>query len=135
MIFGKEKIIPILAISVLLLGIFSALYVNATQINKEIITINGNEYTINYLFSICKKVTIETDEGEKTGISFDELMSKVGVSCSACHNYIIKAEDKYQQTFSWDVLKTGILTDFSRAYFPNTAHTFWIRNVIEIEVK
>ena len=135
MISGKEKIIPILAINVLLLGVFSALYVNATQINKETITINGNEYTINQIFSICTKRSIETDDGEKTGIALDDLMLKVGVNCPACHNYIIKAEDKYQQTVSWDILKTGILTDYGRVFFPDTAHTFWVRDVIEIEVK
>ena len=135
MISRKEKIIPILAIIILLLGIFSALYVNATQINKETININGNEYTISYLFSICKNQTIETDEGGKTGISFDELIPKLGVSCPSCHKYIIKAEDKYQQTINWDVFKTGVLTDYGRVFFPNTAHTFWVRNVIEIEVK
>jgi len=135
MISGKEKTIPILAITVLLLGVFSALYVNATQVNKDTIAINGNEYTIDQLFSMCNKRIIETDEGEKTGIALDELMLKAGVGCPACHNYIIKAEDKYQQTVSWDILKTGILTDYSRVFFPDTAHTFWVRNVIEIEVK
>jgi len=132
---GKEKIIPILAISVLLLGVFSALYVNATQVNKDTITINGNDYTISQLFSMGTKRTINTDEGEKTGIALDDLILKVGVGCPTCHTYIIKAEDKYQQTISWDILKTGILTDYGRVFFPDTAHTFWIRNVIEIEVK
>ena len=135
MIPGKEKIIPILAISVLLLGIFSALYVNATQINKDTISINGNEYTLNQIFLLCNKRIIETDEGEKTGIALDDLILKVGVSCPSCHIYIIKAEDKYQQTVSWDILKTGILTDYGRVFLPGTAHTFWVRNVIEIEVK
>jgi hypothetical protein len=135
MISGKEKIISILAISVLLLGIFSALYVNATQINKDSITINGNEYNLNQIFSMCNKRLIETDEGEKTGVALDDLMLKVGVNCPACHNYVIKAEDKYQQTVSWDILKTGILTDYSRVIFPDTAHTFWVRDVFEIEVK
>jgi glycine betaine/choline ABC-type transport system substrate-binding protein len=65
MISGKEKIISILAISVLLLGIFSALYVNATQLNKDTVSINGNEYTLNQIFSMCTKRTIETDDGEK----------------------------------------------------------------------
>lgn len=135
MISGKEKIISILAISVLLLGIFSALYVNATQINKDTITINGNEYTLNQIFSMCTKRSIETDDGEKTGIALDDLMLKVGVNCPTCYNYVIKAKDKYQQTVSWDILKTGVLTDYSRVFFPDTAHTFWVRNVIEIEVK
>jgi len=135
MLSKKEKIISILAISVLLVGVFSSLYVNATQVNKDTITINGNEYTLNQIFSMCTKRFIETDEGEKTGIALYDLILKIGISCPACHNYIIKAEDKYQQTVSWDILKTGILTDYGRVFFPETAHTFWVRNVIEIEVK
>ena len=131
----KEKIIPVLAISVLLVGISSALYVNATQINTDLIIINGNKFTFNQLFLLCKSRSIETDEGEKIGIALDDIIIKSGVICPTCHNYIIKAADKYQQTFSWDILKTGILTDYCRVFFPNTAHTFWVSDVIEIEVK
>jgi len=132
---GKEKLIPILAMSVLLIGIFSAIYVHATQVDKDTISINGHEYTIDQLFSIGAVRTIKTDEGEKTGAALDDLMSKVGVSCLSCHSYIIKAKDRYQQTVSWDIMQTGILTDYGRVYFPDTAHTFWIRDVVEIEVK
>ena len=78
---------------------------------------------------------IETDEGEKTGIALDELIITVGVGCVNCHEYTIKAKDGYQQTVNWDILKTGILTDYGRVYFPDTAQTFWVRDVIEIEVK
>lgn len=132
---GKEKLIPILAMSVLLIGISSAIYVHATQVNKDTISINGHEYTINQLFSMGTLRTIKTDDGEKTGAALDELMSKVGVSCLSCHNYVIKAKDRYQQTVSWDIMKTGILTDYGRVYFPDTAHAFWVHDVVEIEVK
>lgn len=132
---GKEKLIPILAMSVLLIGIFSAVYVNATQVNKDTISINGYDYTINQLFSMGTTRTIKTDEGEKTGLALDDLMSKMGVSCLSCHSYVIKAKDRYQQTISWDIMQTGILTDYGRVYFPDTAHTFWIRDVVKIEVK
>ena len=44
MLSKKEKIIAILAISVLLVGVFSSLYVNATQVNKDTITINGKTF-------------------------------------------------------------------------------------------
>jgi len=47
---GKEKIIPILAMTLLLIGIFSAIYVHANQINKDTIAINGEEYSINQIF-------------------------------------------------------------------------------------
>ena len=135
MLSRKEKIIPILAISVLLLGVLSVLYVNATQINKDTITINGNQFTLDQIFSMTKSRSIETDEGEKTGIALDDLIFKVGINCPSCHEYIIKAKDNYQQTLSWNILKTGVLTEYCRVYFPETAHTFWVRNVIEIKVK
>jgi len=135
MITGKEKLIPIFAMIVLLIGTFSAIYVHATQINKDTITIYGQEYTTDQLFSIADTRTIETDEGEKTGIALDDLMVKVGVGCPSCHKYVIKARDKYQQTVNWNVMKTGILTDYGKVYFPDTAHSFWVRDVIEIEVK
>lgn len=134
MISGKEKLIPIFAIIVLLIGSFSALYVHATQINKDTITINGEEYSIEQLFSMVDLKTITTDEGEKIGISLEDLMIKVGVGCLSCNDYTIKAKDSYQQTVNWDVMKTGILTDYGRVYFLNTAHSFWVRDVVEIEV-
>ena len=135
MIIGKEKIIPIIAMIVLLTGIFSTIYVNANQIEKNSIKINGQEYTLDQLILLGVKRVIETDEGEKTGVALDELITKVGVVCTQCQDYTIKAKDGYQQTVNWDILKTGILTENGIVYFPDTAHSFWVRDVIEIEVK
>jgi len=135
MISGKEKIIPIFAMIVIFVGIFSTIYVQSTNIDKDTIKINGQEYTIDQLFSMGEMRIIEIDEEEITGIALDDLISKVGVGCPQCVKYTIKAKDKYQQTVDWDIMKTGILTDYNRVYFPNTAHSFWVRDVIEIEVK
>ena len=57
MILGKEKLIPIFAMIVLLIGTFSAIYVHATQIDKDSITINGQEYTIDQIFSVAESKT------------------------------------------------------------------------------
>lgn len=135
MILGKEKLIPIFAMIVLLIGTFSAIYVNATQVDKDTITINGEEYTIDQIFSIAKSKTIETDEGIKSGISLEDLMVKVDISCMSCNKYTFKAKDGYQQTVDFEILKSGILTDYSQVYFEGTAHALWVSNVIEIEVK
>ena len=132
---GKEKLIPIFAIIVLLIGTFSAIYVKATQVDKDTITINGEEYTIDQIFSIAKSKEIETDEGMKSGISLEDLMIKVGISCMSCSKYTFKAKDGYQQTVDFEILKSGILTEYSRVYFEDTAHALWVSNVIEIEVK
>ena len=135
MILGKEKLIPIFAMIVLLIGTFSVIYVHASQIDKNTITINDQEYTIDQIFSVTESKTIETDEGIKSGVSLADLISKVGISCTSCSKYTFKAKDGYQQTVDFEILKTGILTDYSRVYFPNTAHALWVSDVIEIEVK
>ena len=132
---GKEKLIPIFAMIVLLIGTFSAIYVNATQVDKDTITINGEEYTIDQIFSIARSKEIETDEGMKSGISLEDLMIKVGISCVSCSKYTFKAKDGYQQTVDFEILKSGILTDYSKVYFKDTAHALWVSDVIEIEVK
>jgi len=134
MTLGKEKIIPIIAICILLVGTSSAIYVNNTRIDKDTIKINGYEYIINQLFDIGSIKTIDTDDGKKTGIGLEDLIYKLGINCPECHLYTIKASDKYQQTVGWDILKTGILTEYQRVFFPDTAHYLWVSNIVEIEV-
>ena len=79
--------------------------------------------------------TIDTDEGEKTGIALDEVIKSAFIGCIDCNDYTIKAKDGYQQTLSWNVIKTGVLTENKRVFFPDTAQSFWVRDVVEIEVK
>jgi len=134
MLTGKENRITFLAIIVLSIGIISALYVNASQTNKDTITINGDEYSFDELSMISSIITIQTNDGEKTGYSLEDIIQYTGISCTNCHEYTIKAADSYQQTVSWSVMKTGILTEENRVFFPDTPHSLWVRDIIEIEV-
>jgi hypothetical protein len=131
---GKQKIIPILAMTLLLIGIISALYVNATKISKDTITINGQEYTYNDLLVLGGEKTIETVDGEVTGVSLENVLKNIGIGCNSCNKYTIKAADGYQKTIEWDVLKTGVLSKESRVYFPDTPKALWVTDVVEIEV-
>ena len=135
MIKGKERIIPILALIVILISGSSTAYVYLSQIETDTITINAEEYTIEQLFFMVDTKTIQTVEGEKTGISLEDMIQKIGVSCTDCYEYTIKAKDGYEKTVSWDILSTGILTDNYRVFFPDTPKAFWVRDIIEIEVK
>ena len=135
MIMGKDKLIPVFAMIVLIIGIFSAIYVHATMVNKDTITIQGKEYTIDQVFSIAQTRTIKTDEGEKTGVALDDLIKKIGFGCTSCHNYVFKGGDGYQQTISWDLMQKGVLTENRKIYFPDTAHALWVQDIVEIEVK
>ena len=136
---NKEKIIPFLAMAVLLIGTFSTLYVHATQSSTlstgNSIIINDVEYNTEQFFDLFASTTIQTDDGEKTGISLNELIGFTGISCPSCHDYCIIAADGYQQTVTWENMQKGIFTEENRVYFPGLAHTFWVRNIVEIEVK
>jgi len=131
---GKEKLLPVFAIVVLLIGCFSALYVNAIEIDSKTIKINDREYTISQIFSLVSTRTIVTDEGKKTGAALDELIIKTGSMCSSCNAYTFKSKDGYQQTVTWDYLENGVLTHENRIYFSNSAHSFWVKDLVEIEV-
>lgn len=130
----KEKIIPAIAIILILISLFSTIYVYATHVNRDTIVLNGNEYTIDEIFAIAEKKTVKIDGEEKTGASLEDLILKSGIACPSCNKYTIKGKDSYQQTVDWDILKTGIIDRTSRVYFPNMPKKFWVSNVIEIEV-
>ena len=132
---GKEKVIPLLAIIVLIVSGTSTAYVYVTKIDKDTISLNGNEYTIEELSFLAEQKTIDTFEGEKTGISLEDLFQKVGIGCLSCHEYTIKAEDGYEKTVSWEVLKTGVLSEIKKVYFPDTPKAFWVGDIVEFEVK
>jgi hypothetical protein len=132
---GKEKIIPLLAIIVLIISGTSTAYVYVTKIDKDTISLNGNEYTIEELSFLAEQKTIDTVDGEKTGISLEELFQKVGIGCLSCHEYTIKAKDGYEKTVSWEILKTGVLSEIKKVYFPDTPKAFWVGDIIEFEVK
>ena len=136
MIVNKEKIIPFLAMIVLLIGISSSLYVHASQLNTntDSLTINDIEYNLDVLFEEITTKSIETDDGIKTGIALDHLIEYTGASNPSQYEYIIKASDSYQKTILWDNFKEGILSEEKRVYFPDLAHAFWVSNIIEIEV-
>ncbi len=132
---GKEKIIPVLAMVLLFIGIVSALYVNATQVDKSTITIQGQEYTFDELLVLGGEKTIKTVDGEVSGVSLEGLMKNIGISCTQCSKYTIKGADGYQKTVDWNILKTGVLTEENRVFFPDTPKELWVRYVVEIEVK
>ena len=132
---GKEKIIPILALIILIVAGTSSAYVYISQVDKETIALNGEEYTIDQLNFIGETKTVQTVEGEITGISLEDLVLKVGIACPSYYTYTIIGKDGYQQTVDWEIMKTGVLTNIKKVYFPDTSKKFWVGDIVEIEVK
>jgi hypothetical protein len=136
MFVDKGKMIHILAISVLLVGIISTILVNANQEeeNSNEIIIIGNSIDLTMIFSNIDEIQINTDEGIKKGIPLDELINYTGEICPYCFKYRLIGSDGYKQTVNWDDMENGIFTNNKIAIFPHLAHSFWVKDIIEIEV-
>ena len=130
--------LPFFAMAVLLLGISATLYVNANQatinVNQDSIIVNGISYDVKTLFDQIEWKTIQTDDGERSGIPTDKLISYTNISCPSNHSYTFIATDGYQQTVPWEYIQQGVFTEEKRVFFPNLAHAFWVRDVFKIEV-
>lgn len=137
MLFKRGKIIHTLAISVILLGIVSAIYVNAYNEgnnNSTEIVINSQSYDISTIFSNIDEIQINTDDGIKTGIPLNQLINFTQEKCPSCFKYQIVGSDGYKQTVNWEDIELGIFTIDRIAIFPQLAHSFWVKDIIKIEV-
>lgn len=133
MSLGKDKLIPLLAIVVLLIGTGSSLYVHATQREVgETITIGDQVFTFEQLFKICQPKELE--EIGYNGIALDDVILKAGVSSPENHNYNIIGADMYQKTVTWENMRNGVLTEEKIVAFSDLPKAFRVRDVVEIKV-
>jgi hypothetical protein len=136
MFVDRGKIIHLLAVSVIIIGLVSTILVNANkeEDNLNEIIINGNSLDISIIFSNIDEIQINTDDGIEKGIPLDELINYTGEFCPSCLKYRLIGSDGYKQTVNWEDMKKGIFTINKKAIFPHLAHSFWVRDIIEIEV-
>lgn len=132
---GKEKLIPISALIVIIIGSLSSAYVYATTSNSEYITIDEADYTIDQLFFIGEQKNVESNEEVFTGVALDDLIIKIGISNPEKHEYTIIAADGYQKTVQWENMKNGLLTEEGQSIFSDLPKAFWVKDIIKIEVK
>ena len=129
---GKEKLIPLVALIMLILGATSTVYVYATQIDTDTITINNIEYTVDQIFYVAEPRTF--DSLEYSGVALDDLILKTGIACAECHEYNISGDDGYQKTVQWENMQNGLLTNERKVIFTDLPKAFRVKNVITIEV-
>ena len=133
MSLGKDKLMPLLAILVLLIGIISSLYVHVTQ--QELggtIKIGNEVFTFEQLLQMCEQK--ELDEIGYSGIALDDILLKAGVSSPENHEYTIAGADGYQKTVTWENLRNGLLTEEKTVIFSDLPKIFRVRDVVEIEI-
>ncbi len=127
---GKEKLLPIIALLILLIGTGSSAYVFVTTVDSEYIDINGQEYTIDQLLFIGEEREFETF----FGVALDDIIIKIGVSNPNEHEYTLIAADSYQKTVKWENMKNGLLTKDRISIFSDLPKSFRVRDIVKIEV-
>jgi hypothetical protein len=136
MTVSKEKLIPICAILVLVIGSIATVYVYAYSIdnttNKYDIKINDIEFTIEYLFlnvqpRIFNSINV-------IGIALDDLIINLDIDYPKYYSYKIIGQDGYSQTVTWENMQNGLLTYEKRVFFLDLPKAFNVRDVVKIEV-
>ena len=129
----KDRLLPIFALLILLIGSVSSIYVYATQATTNTLLVNGQHYTMDQLFSLIQPRSF--NESQYSGISLDDLMLKTGVSQPEQHKYTLKGADGCEKTVTWENMKNGLLTKESESVFSDLPKAFRVKNIIKIEVK
>ncbi len=129
---GKERLLPILALILLFIASSSSIYVYASHTATYTIEINGQDYTIDQLFSLAKQRSF--NDSQYTGIALDDLIRQTGVSNPEQHTYTLKGSDGYEKTVTWENMKNGLLTKNRESIFSDLPKAFRVKDIITIEV-
>ena len=132
-LMGKDRLLPLLALSILFIASSSSLYVYATQTTTDTVLINGQHYTINQLFGFAEHRAL--NDSKYTGIALDDLMVKTGISHPEQYQYTLKGVDGYEKTVTWQNMKNGLLTMDRESVFSDLPKAFRVKDIVSIEVK
>lgn len=129
---GKDRLLPIFALLILIISSVSSIYVYSTQATTDKLLVNGQYYSIDQLFSLAQPRTL--NESQYIGIALDDLMLKLGVFQPDEHTYTLKGSDGYEKTVTWENMKNGLLTRDSESAFSDLPKAFRVKEIIIIEV-
>lgn len=130
---GKDRLLPIFALIILLIGSVSSIYVYATQVTTNTLLVDGQHYTIDQLFSLTQPRSF--NESQYSGIALDDLMLKTGIAHPEQHRYTLRGADGYEKTVTWENMKNGLLTKDKESIFSDLPKAFRVKDIITIEVK
>jgi len=128
---AKNKWIPIIAATVLVVAIGASVYAYMQQQSAGSVSINGTTYSAKELMNLGSERAVE----EFSGAALDELMVRAGVPAPEGKEYTFIAADGYQKTVTWENMQNGILTPDLMSAFSDLAKAFRVKDVIEIKVE
>ena len=99
------------------------------------VVVNGKDYPWDTLYEDFDTVGFSTDEETMNGIRPSDIINDTGLGDPQDHDYRVTGSDGYQKDVSWDDMVSGFLVkDGKRTVFPGLTTSFWVRDVVTIEV-
>jgi len=99
------------------------------------VIVNGMDYTRNDIFTYFGSVSFDAGDESYDGVRLSDIIIETGLLNAANHHYKITASDGYQKDVTWDDMSNGFFVeDEFKTVFPELTRSFWVKNVISIEV-
>jgi len=99
------------------------------------IVVNGRDYTWEGLFQRFTPVRFTANGGTYSGVRLSDIINDTGLDDREGHRYKVTGADGYQKEFSWgDLLNGYLVREGKKTIFPGLTKSFWVRDVVWIEV-
>jgi len=99
------------------------------------VVVNGKDYPWDSLSQKFTPVKFSAVDGEHEGIRLSDIVNDTGLKNPESHQYRLTGSDGYQKDVSWDNMMNGYLDlKEKKSIFPGLTKSFWVRDLITIEV-
>jgi hypothetical protein len=130
-----NMILGVLAVVTLVTSCVTFAYTLIPQGDTTKVIVNDTDYTRNDIFTYFGDVSFEANEDSYEGVRLSDVIIDTGLAKPGSHQYKIIASDGYQKDVTWEDMQNGFLVeDEFKTIFPGLTRSFWVRDVISIEV-
>lgn len=99
------------------------------------VVVNGRDCPWDVLFERFDAVGFTARGESYQGIRLSDILNDSGVDAPESHRYRVTGSDGYQKDFSWgDMLNGYLVREGKKTVFPELTKSFWVRDVVTIEV-
>ena len=128
-------ILAILAVAILAGSCATYAYTLIPKGDAAKVVINGKDVTWDDVFAKHQLINFTGNSVSYEGVKLSDLINETGLIAPETHQYKISGSDGYTKTVTWENMEGGyfVMEDY-KAAFPGLTRSFWVKNVITIEV-
>ena len=130
-----RMVLGALAATILIISCTAFAYSLIPKGDTSKVIVNDVEYTWAELFDDFESESFEANGDDYLGIPIGRIINDTGLENPTSHQYRITGSDDYQKDVSWTDVENGYLVkDENKVVFPEKTRSFWVKNLVTIEV-